>query len=67
MRKNLAISNTFEVIAHRVTQSSYYSVILRPTGVKLHHMIAYPKVAEWHITNNWAISNTFEDISLLLI
>ena len=46
IKENLAISNTFEVIAHWVTQSSYYSVILRPTGMKLHHMIAYPKVAE---------------------
>ena len=49
MRKNLAVSNTFEVIAHWVSQSSYYSVILRPTGhwgVKLHQAIAYQKVAE---------------------
>ena len=54
----MAISNTFEVIAHWVTQISYYSVILRPIGVKLHHMIAYPKVAKWHIANNLAIPYT---------
>ena len=46
IRKNLAISNTFEVTAHWVSQSSYYSVILWPMGMKLHHVIAYPKVAE---------------------
>ena len=49
IRKNLAISNTSEVIANWVSQSSYYSLILRnlrPTGLKLHHVIAYKKVAE---------------------
>ena len=42
----MAISNTFEVLAQWVSQNSYYSVILQPTGLKLHHVIAYKKVAE---------------------
>ena len=54
----MAISNTFEVVAQWVSQNSYYSVILRPIGVKLHNMIAYQKVAEWRIRKNLAISNT---------
>ena len=33
-------------------------------GVKLHHLIAYPKVAEKHIRNNLAISNTYTAFDL---
>ena len=51
----MAISNTFEVKAHWVSQNSYYLAILRPTGVKLHHVIVHPKVAEKYIRKNLAI------------
>ena len=47
--KKLAISNSFEVAAHWVSQSSDYSVMLWPTGANFHCVIAYPKVAEWAI------------------
>ena len=44
--KKLAISNSCEVTEFWVSQSSYYSVMLQPTGAKHYHVIAYPKVAE---------------------
>ena len=42
----MAIYNTFEVIAHRASQSSCYLVTLQPIGVKLNHVITYPKVTK---------------------
>lgn len=50
-----------------VGQSSYYSLIQWAACVKLHHMIAYPKVGEWSIYNICPISNNLEDILQLLI
>ena len=48
---------TFEVIAYWISQSSYYSVILRPTGVKLHHLIAHPK-------GNWVTQSSYYSVIL---
>ena len=41
--------------AHRVSVTSYCSIVIWSTGMTLHHQIAYPKVAK-----NLAISQSFE-------
>ena len=46
-----------------ICKSSYYSVMLWATGVKLQHVIAHPKVAEGCKSKNLPISNAFKGIA----